>query len=93
MHERSIFLAALEIDDLDRRGEFVANVCGNDMRLQSQVAHLLKAHERPGSFMQRPAPALVSTIDGKPAEGVGTVVDPNKLLEQIGEGDFVVGRR
>jgi serine/threonine protein kinase len=90
MTERSIFLAALDIVDTDRRADFVANACGNDMSLQSQVEQLLKAHEQPGGFMQRSAPALVSTIDGQPAEAVGTIVGPYKLLEQIGEGGFGV---
>src|SRR5262249_8057253 len=91
MTERSIFVAALDIDDPVRRAEFVAQACGDDARLRGHVEELLQAHEQPGGFMGRPAPNLVSTIEGPPArKGTGTVIGPYKLLEQIGEGGFGV---
>src|SRR5262245_53258971 len=91
MTERSIFLAALEIDDLAERAGYVAQACGGDADLLSRVEELLKAHLHPGGFMERPAPALVSTIDRPPAvEEIGNVIGPYKLLEQLGEGGFGV---
>ena len=92
MNERSIFLAALEIDDPSQRDAYVARACGTDTILRSQVEKLLAAHEEPGGFMQRPAPALVTGLDEqrRVAEGPGTVIGAYKLLEQIGEGGFGV---
>jgi serine/threonine protein kinase/formylglycine-generating enzyme required for sulfatase activity len=89
MDERSIFLAALDIDDPAERAAYVARACANDAILRGQVEGLLKAHGEPCGFMGRPAPALVETIDDPSArEGPGAVIGPYKLLEQIGEGGF-----
>jgi len=91
MTERSIFQDALDIDDPAERAAFVQRSCGDDEALRSQVENLLKAHGQPGGFMARPAPAMVATIDlPSVAEAPGTVIDPYKLLEQIGEGGFGV---
>src|SRR5262245_39046453 len=90
MTERSIFLAALDIDDPARRDEFVADTCGADAQLRAQVEELLQAHQQAGGFMGRPAPLLVSTIGQSGAESAGTVIGHYKLLEQIGEGGFGV---
>jgi serine/threonine protein kinase/Flp pilus assembly protein TadD len=91
MNERSIFLAALDIDDASAREAYVARACGADVVLRREVEKLLEAHQEPAGFMQRPAPALVAGIDERPiAEKPGTVIGPYKLLEQIGEGGFGV---
>jgi len=91
MTERSIFLTALDIDDSARRDEFVAAACGDDAGLRAQVEELLKAHLQSGGFMGRPAPLLVSTIEGESgAESAGTVIGNYKLFEQLGEGGFGV---
>jgi tetratricopeptide (TPR) repeat protein len=90
MTERSIFLAVLEIDDPAERSAYLDRVCDGDLALRSQVEHLLKAHQEPGRFMERPASALVATVDEPIAERPGTVIGPYKLLEQIGEGGFGV---
>src|SRR5262245_21514734 len=89
MTERTIFLAALDVDDPTERAAYLDRACGDDTGLRAQVVGLLNAHEQPGGFMARPAPALV-TIDHPTAEGPGTLVGPFKLLEQIGEGGFGV---
>src|SRR5262249_11326298 len=91
MTERTIFLAALDIDDPVERAEYVARACGNDAGLHGQVEDLLNAHRQPRGFMAQPAPALVATIDQPPAtEAPGTEVGPYRALEQIGEGGFGV---
>ena len=91
MSERSIFLAALEIDDPAQRADYVAKACGDDTSLQSQIEGLLQAHRQPRGFMERPAPALVSTIEDRPTiETTGASIGPYKLLERIGEGGFGV---
>jgi serine/threonine protein kinase/Flp pilus assembly protein TadD len=91
MNERSIFLAALEIDDRAERDEYVVRACGSDTILRGQVENLLAAHAEPGGFMKRPAPAVVAELAERTVvEGPGTVIDAYKLLEQIGEGGFGV---
>jgi WD40 repeat protein/serine/threonine protein kinase len=91
MIERSIFLAMLEIEDPAERSAYLDRACAGDPALRSQVEQLLKAHQEPGPFMERPATALVATADEPPlAERPGTVIGPYKLLEQIGEGGFGV---
>src|SRR5262249_59992193 len=61
MTERSLFLAALEIDDPAERSAFLDRACAGDPALRAQVEQLLQAHQEPGRFMERPAPALVTT--------------------------------
>ena len=91
MTERTIFLAALDIDDPSERAAYVDRACGADAGLRGQVENLLKAHGQSGEFMDQPAPALVATIDQPSvAERPGVVVGAYKLLEQIGEGGFGV---
>src|SRR5262249_11407215 len=65
--------------------------CAGDPALRAQVEQLLKAHQEPGHFMERPALVLVATVEEPPVrEGPGTVIGSYKLLEQIGEGGFGV---
>jgi len=87
MTEHSIFLALLEIDDPSQRLAYLDRACAGDPALRGQVEQLLKAHEEPGRFMDRPAAALVTAID-EPlvSERPGMMIGPYKLLEQIGEG-------
>jgi serine/threonine protein kinase len=86
MTERSIFLAMLEIEDLAARSAYLDRACAGDPALRSQVEQLLQAHQEPGPFMERPAPALVATVDEPLTERPGTVIGPYKLREQLGEG-------
>jgi eukaryotic-like serine/threonine-protein kinase len=87
MTERSIFLAALDIDDPQERSAYLDRACAGDLALRARVDDLLKAHQQPGDFLDRPAPALSATIDQPPlGERPGTTIGPYKLLQQIGEG-------
>jgi WD40 repeat protein/serine/threonine protein kinase len=86
MTERSIFLAVLEIEDRAARSAYLDRACAGDPALRSQVERLLQAHQEPGPFMERPAPALVTTVDEPLTERPGTVIGPYKLREQLGEG-------
>jgi serine/threonine protein kinase len=91
MTEGSIFLALLEIDDPSEQMAYLDRACAGDSSLRAQVEQLLKAHQEPGRFMDRPAAALVDPLDERSVtEGPGTVIGPYKLLEQIGEGGFGV---
>jgi serine/threonine protein kinase/tetratricopeptide (TPR) repeat protein len=84
MNERSIFQAALEVDDPAERAAYIERACAGDLALRWQVEQLLKAHHQPGPFMERPA--LLVTMDEPLVERPGTVIGPYKLMEQIGEG-------
>jgi serine/threonine protein kinase/Flp pilus assembly protein TadD len=90
MTERSLFLEALEITDPAERSAYLDRACAADPQLRDRVAQLLKAHDKPGRFMERPALALVASAEGPVSERPGTVIGPYKLLEQIGEGGFGV---
>jgi serine/threonine protein kinase/tetratricopeptide (TPR) repeat protein len=82
--ERSIFEAAIDKGSPEERAEYLDQVCGSNPGLRQEVEALLAAHERLGNF------SVATTVDERTTEGVGTVIGPYKLLEQIGEGGFGV---
>jgi serine/threonine protein kinase/Flp pilus assembly protein TadD len=90
MTERSLFLEVLEFADPGERSAYLDRACAGDPPLRERVEQLLKAHDEPGYFMERPALALVASADGPVSERPGTIIGPYKLLEQIGEGGFGV---
>ncbi|HTU89231.1 MAG TPA: serine/threonine-protein kinase, partial [Gemmataceae bacterium] len=82
---------AVEIAEADQRQAFVEQACGGDAALQRRVERLIANHFQAGSFLERPAVALDPNGTAgweamESASGVGTVIGPYKLLEQIGEG-------
>jgi serine/threonine protein kinase/Flp pilus assembly protein TadD len=81
-----IFLKALEIRSPDGRRVYLDEACHDDTGLRVQVEALLAASERAGTFLESPAADLMVTIDEPITEGLGTVIGPYKLMEQIGEG-------
>src|SRR5262245_50439252 len=90
MNEDSIFLEALEKDSAEARAAFLDQACGGDTVLRDGVERLLRAHERAGDFLGHKSPRLPATVLPAFAEGIGTLIGPYKLLEQIGEGGFGV---
>jgi hypothetical protein len=68
---------------------FSPQECGSDSELRKEVGQLLAAQEEIGSFMNRPAADGVVTIVRLISEQPGTVIGPCKLLQQIGEGEWV----
>lgn len=58
--EQTIFLAAIDIDDLQERAEYLATACGDNARLRAKVEALLEAHERSGEFLDQPAVPFAS---------------------------------
>src|SRR5262249_61228180 len=84
----SIFCGALEQVSAEERAAYLESACGDDAELRGRIEALLRAHEQAGDFFpEKPAPGLVATVDEVPiTEATGTVIDPYKLLEQIGEG-------
>src|SRR5436190_12542352 len=82
--ERTIFLEAIEKPSEAERNAFVEGACLGNPQLQAEVRVLLQAHQESGDLLDAPE-AILPTID-QPAERVGTLIGPYKLLEQIGEG-------
>jgi WD40 repeat protein/serine/threonine protein kinase len=86
MSERSIFIAALDIENRTERAAYLDQACGGDGGLRQRVERLLRAHERADSFLAEPAGPCATANDVVIAEGPGTRIGPFKLLQQIGEG-------
>jgi serine/threonine protein kinase len=94
----TILADAVEIASAVQRQAFVERACAGDAALRQRVEQLIANHFEAGSFLERPAVNLdaAGAITPTPedarretvvlAEGLGTVIGPYKLLEQIGEG-------
>jgi hypothetical protein len=54
MTDESLFAAALEIADTDRRAAFLDGACLGQPELRRQVEELLAAHERSSPFLEKP---------------------------------------
>jgi WD40 repeat protein/serine/threonine protein kinase len=87
--EKSIFLAAIEIDSAAERAAFLEKACAGSLPLRAQVEALLHAHDKPQRLLDVPA-AEPTMVDEPLTECPGTIIGPYKLLEQIGEGGFGV---
>src|SRR5262245_47161316 len=89
---KALFLAAAEKPTPAERAAYLDGACGGDAELRHRVEALLKAHDEPSSFLERPAPAppgtgeYLSAADAPAPEGPGTVIGPYKLLQKLGEG-------
>ncbi len=87
MHERDIFLSAIEIADPARRAAYVAQACGGDAGLQAQVEALLTTHSQTSQFLETPAAATDSsfsqTIVTKSAD-----TDDDETEQTSGEAEF-----
>jgi eukaryotic-like serine/threonine-protein kinase len=78
---KEIFADALERPGTERE-EFVANRCGTDEALRTEVEALLAISRGAGRFLSR------ATIEPGGHERAGTRIGPYKLLQLIGEGGF-----
>jgi serine/threonine protein kinase len=94
MDEESLFHEVLA-RPVGERAAFLDAACGGDPDLRRRLEVLLQAHDQSGSFLDRPAvgPAGTEGYEGGeqsaapvPAEAVGTVIGPYRLLQQLGEG-------
>ena len=82
---KSLFQAALDIDDEQERERYVVEACRGDIELQEQVESLLRAHAKAIGFMQ-----AFDATEQPIAEKVGAIVGNYKLREKIGEGGMGV---
>jgi serine/threonine protein kinase/Tfp pilus assembly protein PilF len=88
MNERSLFMEALEIEDVARRAAFLDKACGDDSALRRRIERLLQAATQAGSFLDKPA--LLDESPTLDAAGFTPSPDmhigPYTLVQQIGEG-------
>jgi serine/threonine protein kinase len=87
--ERSIFLAAIEIDSEKDRNAYLDSACANDPILRDAVDALLQEHESAQSLLDSPN-VVLPTLDQPITEKPGAQVGPYKLLQQLGEGGMGV---
>src|SRR5204863_4809200 len=83
---KDLFLTVVEMASPEQRQVYLDQACAGDAALRHRVEALLKAHDDPGSLLDRPALAGDATGAYRPvSEGPGTVIGSYKLLQKIGE--------
>jgi serine/threonine protein kinase/Tfp pilus assembly protein PilF len=86
MSDSEIFKVAVKLP-ADQRAAYLGRACGDNPALRQEVESLLRAHEAPGSFLERLDIRNEMTDDYPPATArSSTAIGPYKLLQQIGEG-------
>jgi len=80
-----VFCAAVELSLPAERAAYLDQVCGDDLETRRRVERLLQAQSEAGSFLAA-RPAVAAATTDSPAEALGTIIGPYKLLQQIGEG-------
>ena len=90
LDEAAIFDAARQIDAPEARLLFIQVACAENRDLQARVEALLRVNDEQGTFLDSPVASLQGAINATISEGVGTLIGPYKLIEQIGEGGFGV---
>ena len=85
--DRSIFYAALAVNDSEQRRNLLDSLCAGDPNLRRQVEELLVAHED-NSVLKNLAPDAAGFGGNVEDVCVGQMVGRFKLREKIGEGGF-----
>lgn len=83
MKEQSVFLAAIEIADPDRRAEYLDEACAGDVALRKQVEALFVAHEKSGRFLDVPALQQLADASGDPNGDAQTRIEHLAAREEI----------
>src|SRR6266568_297475 len=87
---RDIFLAAVE-RPADERAAFLDAACAGDTELRRRVEALLRAHDEPGSLLDRPAADPDATLPPRPGGPTAEAslpqqIGPYRLVQKLGEG-------
>jgi non-specific serine/threonine protein kinase/serine/threonine-protein kinase len=83
---KGLFQEALQRSP-EERDAFLADACGGDLALLSEVESLLAAHHEAGGFLSQPA---TSPTADAPAELEGRRIGPYRLLGRVGQGGMGV---
>src|SRR3954468_20723164 len=88
----SIFFAALEKRGAADRLVFLEQACSGSHELRATVERMLAVEAELGTFLEAPAAVSIASIrnESEITEKPGTVIDPYKILQQIGEGGMGV---
>ena len=78
---KRILEQALDLPVHDRRA-YVADACGTDAVLMSEIESLLQSHDQAGEFLEAPA------LEHAPGDALaaGTRLGPYRIVQEIGEG-------
>ena len=100
-HLMTLFSAALGCGTAGERAAYLDEACGDDRGLRDRVEALLRAHDRPGRFLDSGGATdaidradsppsgleILSTVPHDPPAGrPGAMIGPYRLLQVIGEG-------
>ena len=82
-----LFHSALERDSSERAA-FLSQACAGDDSLREEVESLIESHERPGSFIERPAGDIAADLfaESESQLTTGQSVGHYKILSLLGEG-------
>lgn len=87
--EKTIFLDAIELDDLNQRQRYLDQSCGHDAALRASVEALLAASDQPNHPLDRPPVSVVTdSVAEEHSDLIGRMIGRYRLMEQIGEGGF-----
>src|SRR5215472_11611870 len=82
-----LFHAALHREPV-ARAAFIAESCGGDETLRSQIEDLIASHSQAESFIETPASDVAAELlgEGQPALVVGQTTGPYRIVELLGTG-------
>src|SRR4051794_27800369 len=92
MSERDLFLAALDIDDVDKRACLLAELCGTGRDRLKRLERLLIAKSAAGSFLEPPAPASAADTETPTSAGADVAVTSNFPGKDERAGTVVAGK-